>query len=133
MRENSKNEEKLTELIKQDVNIMYKLYSFDKIEDFKEYLESNDIHFSSSELRKLFIIFQYCAARFKKKTELNSDDFDLNNNNNLNLNNNNNNNSSSNNNSDLDNLDVSGGKSELKFKKLNIGKGLFSILNLDNK
>lgn len=59
MRENSENEEKLTQLIKEDRNVLKKLFSLEKIEDLKKYLESNDIYFNESELRKLYLVFQY--------------------------------------------------------------------------
>ncbi len=54
MRENSENEEKLTRLIKKDPNVLKKLISLEKMEELKKYLESNDIHFADSELRKLY-------------------------------------------------------------------------------
>ena len=58
MRKNSENEEKLTQLIKKDRNVLKKLFSFEKIEELKKYLESNDIYFNESELRKLYLVFQ---------------------------------------------------------------------------
>lgn len=63
MRENSENEEKLTRLIKKDPNVLKKLISLEKIEELKKYLESNDIHFADSELRKLYSVFQYFNRR----------------------------------------------------------------------
>lgn len=59
MRENSENEEKLTRLIKKDPNVLKKLISLDKMEEFKNYLESNNIYFENSELKKLYLVFQY--------------------------------------------------------------------------
>ena len=46
MQKYSENEEKLTNLITQDKNVVNKLYSLDKIEDLKNYLESHGIYFS---------------------------------------------------------------------------------------
>lgn len=63
MRENSENEEKLTRLIKKDPNVLKKLISLEKMEELKKYLESNDIHFADSELRKLYLVFQYFNRR----------------------------------------------------------------------
>lgn len=59
MRENSENEEKLTSLIKKDPGALKKLISLDKMEEFKKYLESNNIYFENSELKKLYLVFQY--------------------------------------------------------------------------
>ena len=59
MRENSENEEKLTRLIKKDPNVLKKLISLDKMEELKKYIESNNIYFEDSELRKLYLVFQY--------------------------------------------------------------------------
>lgn len=109
MQKYSENEEKLTNLITQDKNVVNKLYSLDKIEDLKNYLESHDIYFSIEELKKLLIVFQYFN---KNKKE---------NNNNNNYNN-------------LDDLDISGGKSEKNLtRNFDIGKDLYNVLNTELK
>ena len=59
MRENSENEEKLTRLIKKDPNVLKKLISLDKMEELKKYIESNNIYFEDSEIKKLYLVFQY--------------------------------------------------------------------------
>ncbi len=94
MRENSENEEKLTKLIQKNKNVLKKLLSFKKIEELKNYLESNDIRFSDGELRKLLLVFNYFGNN-DENSSLQDDD-----------------------------LGMSGGKIE-------IGKGLFSCLNLN--
>lgn len=107
MTEYSENEEKLVNLIAQDENVVNKLYSIDKIENLKNYLESHDIYFLDGELKKLFIIFQYFN---KNKKE------------------------SNNNNLDLDNSDVSGGKSEENLvRNFGIGKDLYDVSNTELK
>lgn len=79
MRDNSENEEKLTNLIKKDSEIIKKLFSIDKIEELQEFFESNDIHFSTHELRKLFLVFQYFSNGNKKTSDkTNLPDNDLN-------------------------------------------------------
>ena len=51
--------EKLNHIIKKDPNVLKKLISLDKMEEFKNYLESNNIYFENSELKKLYLVFQY--------------------------------------------------------------------------
>ena len=80
MRENSENEEKLTQLIKKDRNVLKKLFSFEKIEELKKYLESNDIYFNESELRKLYLVFQYFSVGSQdsdKKNQISDNDLNM--------------------------------------------------------